>query len=124
MKTTRFPWVLTVLLLAAAMLPAAATAANTTPTATGNIVSLSPATRTVTIQQSDSTEVMLRAGERTASTPIGKAVGFAAVALRDEVSVQLQRSTLVRLDANGPALDSARGVFTGFDAASNLLTMA
>jgi hypothetical protein len=122
MKTSRMQWVLTVLLLAAVILPGAATAANTS--ATGKIVSLSPATRTVTIQKSDSTEVMLRAGERTALTRNGKAVGFAALALRDEVSVQLQRSTLVRLDARGPALDNARGVFTGFDAASNLLTMA
>jgi hypothetical protein len=121
MKTKRVLSIV-VLLLTALILPAAARAASTS--VTGVIGSLSPAARTVTIQESDGTQVMLRASERTVLTRNGKAVRFAALALRDQVTVQLQRSTLVRLDARGPALDSTRGVFTGFDAASKLLTMA
>src|SRR5436305_6110254 len=121
MKTERIHQGL-VVLLTAWLFPAAALAAGTT--VTGVIGSLSPATRTVTIQKSDGTQVMVRATGRTVLTRNGRAVGFAALALRDQAAVQLQGSALVRLDAHGPALDSARGVFTGFDATSQLLTMA
>src|SRR5436305_60552 len=121
MKTERIHQGL-VVLLTAWLFPAAALAAGTT--VTGVIGSLSPATRTVAIQMSDGTQVMLRATGRTVLTRNGRAVGFAALALRDQAAVQLQGSALVRLDAHGPALDSARGVFTGFDATSQLLTMA
>lgn len=123
MKTKRIPRSLVALLLTALLLPAAALAANTT-SATGVIGSLSPATRTVTIQKSDDTQVILRATEHTVLTRNGKPARFTALALRDQVTVQFRNSALVRLDAHGPALDSTRGVFTAFDAASNKLTMA
>jgi hypothetical protein len=124
MKANRVQWILAVLLLAVFLLPSPTLAANSS--ATGVIGSLSPAARTVTIQKSDGTQVMLRTSERSVLTRNGKPVRFAALALRDQVSVQSQRSTsvIVRLDAHGPALDSARGVLTSFDAAANRLTMA
>jgi Cu/Ag efflux protein CusF len=121
MKTCRVPF-LVVLLLAAFVLPSAASAVSTT--ATGVIVSLSPATRTVTIQKSDGTQVMLRAGDHSLLKRNAKVVRFSALALRDQATVQFQHSTIGRLDATGPALDSSRGVFTGFDATTGLLTMA
>ncbi len=122
MKTKPIHWGLLVLMLTAWTLPAAARTATTT--ATGTIGSLSPATRTVTLQKSDDTQVMLRASERTVLTRNGKPVRFGDLALRDQVTAQLQGTTLVRLDAKGPVLDSTRGVFTGFDATSHLLTLA
>jgi len=67
---------------------------------------------------------MLRATERSTLTRNGKTVRFASLALRDQVSVQYQSSTIVRLGATGPALESSRGVFTSFDATANKLTMA
>jgi hypothetical protein len=112
-------------LLLALVVPSAATAANTN--ATGVIVSLVPATRTVTIRKSgDGTQVMLRAVDRSELSRNGKSVRFAALALRDQVSVRYQRSssTIVSLDARGPALETTRGVFTSFDATAKRLTMA
>jgi len=122
MKTSRVHLIFAVLLLATFVLPAATSAATTS--ATGTIVSLSPATRTVTIQNGDGTQVMLRASDRSVLKRNGKAVRFSALALRDQASVQFQRSTIGRLDASGPVLDSARGVFTAFDSTSGLLSMA
>jgi len=122
MRVNRVQWVLAALLLAVFVLPAAAKPAASS--VTGVIGSLSPAARTVTIQKSDGTHVMLRATEHSTLTRNGKTVRFASLALRDQVSVQAQSSTIVRLDAQGPALDSTRGVFTSFDATANKLTMA
>jgi|GEM_PF-1099181 len=122
MRVSRIHWGLAVLLLAVFILPTTALAASSS--ATGVIGSLSPAARTVTIQKSDGTHVLLRATERSTLTRNGKTVRFASLALRDQVSVQYQSSTIVRLGATGPALESSRGVFTSFDATASKLTMA
>ncbi|HEX3555831.1 MAG TPA: DUF5666 domain-containing protein [Thermoanaerobaculia bacterium] len=122
MKTKSIHWGLLVLMLTAWTLPAAARTATTS--ATGTIGSLSPATRTVILQKSDNTQVMLRVSERAVLTRNGKPVRFGDLALRDQATAQIQGTTLVRLDAQGPVLDSTRGVFAGFDASSNLLTLA
>ena len=60
---------------------------------------------------------------RTVLTRNDKPARFEALALRDQAAAQVQGTTLVRLDAQGPALNSTRGVFTGFDATSNQLSM-
>ena len=122
MRVNRVQWVLAALLLAVFVLPAAAKPA--TSSVSGVIGSLSPAGRTVTVQKGDGTHVILRVTDHSALTRDGKTVHFASLALRDQVTVQAQSSTIVRLDAQGPALDSARGVFTSFDATANKLTMA
>jgi Cu/Ag efflux protein CusF len=125
MKASRISWGFVVLLLASFLLPAAANASHPGNTsATGVLVSLSAAGHTVTIQKSDSTQVMLRAGEHAALTRNGKPAPFGALALRDQVSVVFRGSVLVRLAATGPALESTRGVFTGLNATSDLLTLA
>jgi len=128
MRTNRRPWSLAAAVLFATLIvPSAATAANANADAAGVIVSLVPATRTVTIRKSgDGTQVMLRAIDRSALSRNGKSVRFAALALRDQVSVRYQRSssTIVSLNARGPALEITRGVFTTFDAAAKRLTMA
>lgn len=125
MKTPRLlPLGFAVLLLSILILPSAAAAAG--PSVAGTIVSLSPSTRTVTIQGNSGTQVILRAVESSVLMRNGKAVRFVSLALRDQVSVRFQRSTstISRLDARGPQLESARGVFTGLNAASDVITMA
>ncbi len=125
MKTRRlFELGFAVLLFSILILPSAAAAAG--PNVAGTIVSLSPSTRTVTIQSNSGTQVILRAVESSVLVRNSKAVRFVSLALRDQVSVRFQRSTstISRLEARGPQLDSARGVFTGLNTASDVLTMA
>lgn len=129
MKTRRlFELGFAVLFFAILVLPSAAAAAGPSagPSMAGTIVSLSPSTRTVTIQSNSGAQVILRAVESSALVRNGKAVRFVSLALRDQVSVRFQRSTstISRLEARGPQLDSARGVFTGLNTASDVITMA
>lgn len=124
MKTRRlFELGFPVLLLSILVFPSAAAAAG--PSMAGTIVSLSPSTRTVAIQSNSGTQVILRAVESSVLVRNGKVVRFVSLALRDQVSVRFQRSTstISRLEARGPQLDSARGVFTGLNTASDVITM-
>ncbi len=122
MKTLGYRCV-AVLLLAAFFLPPLAAAAPTS--AVGEIVSLSPTTRTVTIRTLAGTQLMLRSSERSQLVRNGQPVRFVALALRDEVSVRFQRSsaTIARLEATGPALESARGVFSGLNTTADQISL-
>ena len=79
---------LVALSLLGAILSAAAPAAAATSSVSGKLVSLAPATRTLTVERSDGGQLMLRTTARSRLERNGSPVALAALALRDTVSVR------------------------------------
>ena len=112
MKRSHLTWTLFTVALLAAVLPFATPAAAAPASIAGKLVSLSPATRTLTVQSADGGQVILRTNAESTLVRNGNPVTLAALALRDSVSVRYDRSssTVLDLRANGSAHATVRGV--------------
>ncbi len=120
MKRSHLTWTLSALILLAAVLPAASPAAAAPSTVSGRLVSLSPATRTLTIERAGGGQVMLRTTPDSNLVRNGSSVSLAALALRDSVTVRYDRSssTVLDLRANGTSHTTVRGVLAAATPAS------
>src|SRR5436190_7923951 len=112
MKRSHLTWTLCTLALLAAALPFAAPATAAPATVTGKLVSLSPSTRTLTVQRADGGQLMLRTNADSTLTRNGNPVALAALALRDTIAVSYDRSssTVLDLRASGSAHATLRGL--------------
>lgn len=113
------------LLLLAVALPAMA-AAGRSATISGQIVSLSPAAQTLTVQTAGGSQAIYHVTPATHLWRNGAPVGLAGLALRDTVlTAQVDSRTLrvATLRARGPAVTTTRGGLTGVDPGLQSLTV-
>jgi len=113
------------LLLAAFVLPATADAPRRTASVSGQLVSLSPAARTLTVKAADGKQVILQVNPSSRLTRNGASVRLTSLALRDSVTAQFERNSLrvMTLQARGPAVDTTRGGLLGVDPALQSLSV-
>jgi hypothetical protein len=105
------------LLLLALALPAMAAAGRST-NVSGQIVSLSTAAQTLTVQTGDGSQAIFHVTPNSHLWRNSSPVGLAGLALRDTVlTAQVDRKTLslVSLRARGPAITTTRGGLLGVD---------
>lgn len=113
------------LLLLALAVPAMA-AAGRSANISGQIVSLSPAAQTLTVQTADGSQAIYHVTPATHLWRNGAPVGLAGLALRDAVlTAQVDRKTLrvSTLRARGPAVTTTRGGLAGVDPGLQSLTV-
>lgn len=113
------------LLLLAVALPAMA-AAGRSATISGQIVSLSPAAQTLTVQTVGGSQAIYHVTPATHLWRNGAPVGLAGLALRDAVlTAQVDSRTLrvATLRARGPAVTTTRGGLAGVDPGLQSLTV-
>lgn len=93
--------------------------------ATGDLVSVSPATQTLTLRAADRTQVILRVNARSHLTRNGAQVQLASLALRDHVTAHFDTvsTTVLKLTARGPRLTSTRGVLARVNATDQTLAV-
>ena len=106
------------LLLLALAVPATAAAGRSAATVSGQILSLSTAAQTLTVQTASGNQAVLRVTAASHLWRNGSPVGLADLALRDAVlTAQVDSRTLrvVNLRARGPAVTTTRGGLAGID---------
>jgi hypothetical protein len=106
------------LVLLGLALPAIAAAGGRPATVSGQIVSLSTAAQTLTVQTGDGSQAIFHVTPASHLWRNGSSVGLAGLALRDAVlTAQVDRRTLrvATLRARGPAVTTTRGGLTAID---------
>jgi hypothetical protein len=108
-------------------LPAMALAGGRPATVSGQIVSLSAAAQTLTVQTGDGSQAVFHVTPASHLWRNGSSVGLAGLALRDAVlTAQVDRRTLrvATLRARGPAVTTTRGSLGGLDPALQSLSVS